>query len=219
MALIPEGQREAIKERLGAMEGPVKLVMFTEEGPECPYCRETRQLLEELTELSEKLTAEVHFFQEEKGLAERFGVDKVPAIVFLGEDEKDYGMRFYGIPTGYEFVTLLEGILDVSRGSTALSEKTKEVLRRLKRDVHIQVFVTPTCPYCPGAARLAHQMALESEKVRADVVEATEFPHLAARYHVLAVPKTVINEVLWLEGAVPEDHLLREVAKAGGVEL
>lgn len=219
MALIPERQRGAIRERLEGMEGPVKLVMFTEEGPECPYCRETRQLLEELAELSDKLTVEVHPFQMEKELAERFGVDKVPAIVFLGEGEKDYGMRFYGIPTGYEFGTLLEGILDVSRGSTGLSERTKEVLRQLRREVHIQVFVTPTCPYCPGAARLAHQMALEGEKVRADVVEVTEFPHLAARYHVYAVPKTVINEVLWVEGAMPEEHLLREVAKAGGVEL
>lgn len=219
MALIPESQRRPIKERLDEMEGPVKLVMFTEEGPECPYCRETRQLLEELAELSDKLTAEVHTFQMEKELADKFGVDKVPAIVFLGEGDRDYGMRFYGIPTGYEFATLLEGILDVSRGSTALSERTKEVLRQLRRDVHIQVFVTPTCPYCPMAARLAHQMALEGERVRADVVEATEFPHLAARYHVYAVPKTVINEVLWVEGAVPEEHLLREVAKAGGVEL
>ncbi len=218
MPLIAERERQLIRQRLAGMEGPVKLVVFTNGKKDCAYCPETEQLITELAQLSEKLSAEVYRLHESREKAEEMGVDKVPAIALLGEEDKDYGVRFYGIPAGYEFATLLDDILAISKGRTELSEETKEVLKRLRRPVHIQVFVTPACPHCPVAARMAHQMAIESELVKADVIEASEFPHLAAKYHVYAVPKSVINEVLWVEGAVPEDYFLREVAKAGGVE-
>jgi len=218
MALLSERDKEAIREKLGEMERSVKLLVFTQEGAECRYCKETKELIEELAELSDKLSAEVHLL-EEKEAADKYGVDKVPAIVLLDGEGNDLGVRFFGIPSGYEFATLLEDILIVSKGETGLSDRTKRALSQLKREVHIQVFVTPTCPYCPMAASLAHRMAIESDKVRADVVEASEFPHLAVKYQVRAVPKIVINELLWIEGAVPEGQLLGEVAKAGGLDL
>jgi predicted DsbA family dithiol-disulfide isomerase len=55
---------------------------------------------------------------------------------------------------------------------------------------------------------LAHKLALASDWISADMVEATEFPHLANKYQVYGVPRTVINEVIHIEGAVPESHLL-----------
>jgi predicted DsbA family dithiol-disulfide isomerase len=58
---------------------------------------------------------------------------------------------------------------------------------------------------------LAHKLAYESELVRADMVEATEFPHLANRYQVYGVPRIVINEVIHIEGAVPEDYMMEEL--------
>ncbi len=61
---------------------------------------------------------------------------------------------------------------------------------------------------------MAHQMALESDKVRAEVVEATEFPHLTHRYRVMAVPKVVINDVVEFEGALPEAMFLEELKRA-----
>jgi len=73
------------------------------------------------------------------------------------------------------------------------------------------VYVTPTCPYCPRAVLLAHKLALASDLVTADMVEATEFPHLANKYHVYGVPRTVINEVIHIEGAVPEGALLPQL--------
>ena len=81
----------------------------------------------------------------------------------------------------------------------------------LRDPVHIQVFVTPTCPYCPCAVVLAHKLAMASELVTADMVEATEFPHLANKYHVHGVPRTVVNETIHIEGAVPEAALMSEI--------
>ena len=147
-----------------------------------------------------------------KIIAKQFNIDKIPATVIMGD--KDYGIRFYGIPSGYEYSSLIECIMDVSRGKTSLSDKTREKLRAIDRDVHLQVFVTPTCPYCSISVRLAHQFAMESPFIRADMVEATEFPHLANRFNVMGVPRTVINNAAFIEGAMPEDRFLREILKA-----
>ncbi len=128
--------------------------------------------------------------------------------------QKDYGLRFFGIPSGYEYSSLIEAILDVSKGKTGLNQKTKDALKTIDKDIHIQVFVTPTCPYCPLVVHLGHQFALESPRIRADMVESTEFPHVAHKYNVFGVPKTVINENIFLDGAVPEETFLENVLKA-----
>jgi glutaredoxin-like protein len=102
----------------------------------------------------------------------------------------------------------------VSGGESGLSQETKETVAGINTPVHIQVFVTPTCPYCPGAVRLAHQLALESDLITADMVEAIEFPHLANKYDVMGVPRTVINEDVHIEGAAPEPMLLEQLLHA-----
>jgi glutaredoxin-like protein len=130
--------------------------------------------------------------------------------------ERDYGIRFYGIPSGYEFSSIIEDIVDVSRGDSGLQPATREALAAVSEPVHFQVFITPTCPYCPQAVRLAHKFAMESEQIRADMVEAIEFPHLSNKYGVYGVPRTVINESVHQEGAVPEPLLLAKLQEAVG---
>lgn len=211
MPLLNEEIRREVAKFLEGLPNPVRLVMFTQEF-ECDYCQETRQLVEELAEVSDRIVAEIYDFQADRAKAEELGIDKIPAIAVIGE--KDYGVRFYGIPSGYEFTSLLYAIRYVSEGKTELSDATLKVLEGLTQPVHIQVFVTPTCPYCPQAVTLAHQMAVASPMVRADMVEATEFPHLAYKYHVMGVPRTVINEKVHIEGAVPESYMVAKLQEA-----
>ena len=123
------------------MVNPVKLVNFTQ-ALECHFCAETRQLVEEVAALSGKIELEVYNFAIDKEKAEEYGVDKIPAIVIMSE--KDYGVRFYGIPSGYEFSSLVEDIIDVSRGEVELLPATKEALAEITEPLHFQVFVTPT---------------------------------------------------------------------------
>jgi len=190
---------------------PVKLVVFTQEF-ECPYCAQTRSLMEELAGLSDKLSVEVYDLVADADKAKTYDVDKVPAVAIIGA--KDYGLRFYGLPYGYELQTLLEGVTSVSHGKAEVSEETREKLRSIKSPVHIQVFVTLTCPYCPSMASLAFNFAVESDVVRANVVDVGEFPHIAHKYGVMGVPKTVINEKVEFLGAVPEDVFLEHVLLA-----
>jgi len=202
---------EQVKQELAGLAGPVRLVMFTQEF-ECDYCSETRQLVEEIAELSDQLTTEIYDFGTDKKKAEELDVDKIPAIAVIGAE--DYGVRLYGIPSGYEFASLLHAIQMVAAGKPDLSDETLAALAELSEPVHIQVFVTPTCPYCAGSVVLGHQMAVASPMVRADMVEATEFPQLAIKYQVMGVPRTVINETAHIEGAAPEGMVLAKLQEA-----
>ena len=141
MAIIEEKDRKEIQKRLAEMTGPVKIINFTQEL-ECQFCRETRQLLQELSELSDKLSCMVYNFQLDKEIAAAYKIDKIPATVIEGA--KDYGIRYYGIPAGYEFATLLDAVISVSKGDSGLGESTREKLKAITQPVHIQVYVTPT---------------------------------------------------------------------------
>ncbi len=211
MAFLDERTRMELQRRLADMANPVRLVFFTQEL-ECATCRETGQLLRELAGVSDKIRLEVYNFQLDREQVEAFGVDKIPATVVMGE--RDYGIRFYGIPSGYEFAALVDTILAVSRADSGLSPETREKLRQVKAPLHLQVLVTPTCPYCPAAVRLAHRMAIESEWIRADMVEVSEFPYLITKYQVMGVPLTVVNETTFIEGALPEPAFVEEVLSA-----
>lgn len=215
MSLLSKRDQESLKQEFAALTRPVKLVMFSQ-AFECEFCRDTRQILAELEVLSDQILVEVLDFVADKAQADTLGIDKVPAIALQvdGSTPVDYGIRYYGIPSGYEFSSLVRDIVMVGTGESGLNPETKAALAQLTAPLHIQVFVTPTCPYCPPAVHLAHQMALESPLVTADMVEAIEFPHLANRYNVMGVPRTVINETVFLEGAAPEKRLLQKALEA-----
>jgi glutaredoxin-like protein len=219
MPLISKQDAEHLQSVFEAgLVNPVKLIMFTQSF-ECQFCAETRQIVEEIAELSEKITIEIYDFVADKATAELYGVDKIPAIAIVrveDGEERDFGIRFYGIPSGYEFTSIIEDIVDISKGDSGLQPKTKEALASITEPVHLQVFVTPTCPYCPQAVQLAHRFAMENELIRADMVEAIEFPHLSNKYGVHGVPRTVINESVHQEGAVPEPMMLAKLLETVG---
>ena len=215
MPLLKDKDRQYLTEQFETLDLPVKLIVFTQEF-ECHYCAETRQIAEELAALSDNITLEVYDFVADKEIAEQHNVDKIPATVVMrgGEQPKDYGIRYYGIPSGYEFSSLIEDIKLIASAESGLSAPTKQWVADLQDPVHLQVFVTPTCPYCPQAVILAHQLAMESDLIHADMVEATEFPDLSMKYQVMGVPRTVINENVHMEGAAPESMLLAKLQEA-----
>jgi glutaredoxin-like protein len=208
MPLLDEKTAEQVRKELAGLTSPVQLVVFTQEF-ECTYCKENRQLTEEIAQLSELVEVEVYDFVADKDKAEALSIDKIPATAVIGSE--DYGIRFYGIPAGYEFTSLLQAIKTLGTGELPFEEGTIKSLKSIGQPVHLQVFVTPTCPYCPQSVVIAHQMAMASPMVHADMVEATEFPHLSQRYQVMGVPRTVINETEYVEGAAPVNMILDKI--------
>ena len=212
MGIIPESHIPQLKSDLAkALVDPVTLTVFTQEI-ECEYCKETHELAQELGSLNSKIKVQVFDLLKDEEKASEYHVDKVPAIVVEGS--KKSRVKLYGVPAGYEFSTLVKDIAQASRGETALSGDTKKMLSTINKPVHLQVFVTPTCPYCPGMVSLAHQFAMENSNIEADMIEVTEFPQLAVKYNVAGVPKTVINETVELVGLQPEEALAHQVEAA-----
>ena len=141
MGLLRDEDVAEIRERLQGMTQPVRLIHFTQEL-DLQYGREVRQLLEELAQISDKLSLETYDHLIDKEKAAEYAVDKVPAIVI--RNGKDYGIRFYGLPAGYEFAALLDAILLVSKGDSGLQPASREKLAQLTQPLHLQVFTTPT---------------------------------------------------------------------------
>ena len=219
--MIPLKEQDAIRELFAhQLISQVKIDHFTE--PEssvsvpgknpCTYCKLTREMLQELAALSDLVSLRIHMFEDAPEERDKYAIERVPATVLRGRNGSF--VKYYGIPGGTEFPALLESIVDISRGDVLLSEESIKTLDNLDKDVSIRVFVTPTCGYCPQMVRLVYQMALVTEKVHAEVVEVGEFPDLAEKYQVQAVPLTVINDSVAIPGAVPEQALIEQVIKA-----
>ena len=215
MAMLSERDARTVGTRLSKLANPVVLTVVTQEF-ECEYCKQTRELAEEVAGLSGgKVTVEVIDLIADKAKADALGIDKIPAIAVRGSHGQDYGIRFFGIPAGYEFASLLETLEMVGKGDSGLSPASRKKLESLTAPLNLQVFVTPTCPYCPRAVLTAFKLAMESKNVTASMVEATEFPHLANKFQVSGVPHTVIGDSPQpMVGAYPESAAVDMVMAA-----
>jgi glutaredoxin-like protein len=216
-ALLNSDISNQVKEAFKQLESEVEVLFFGRQE-NCEYCDQTLQLVEEVTGLSGKLFLTTYDVEVDADQAARFNVDKTPGLVLTGRDSEqliDFGIRYAGIPSGHEFSSLIQDIILVSGRDSRLSPQTREFLADLAEPVSLQVFVTPTCPYCPPAVILAHQMAMESPMVQAEMVEAMEFPELSSKHGVSGVPQTTINNGKGhLVGAVPEQQLLAEIIRS-----
>ena len=142
MALIREEVAQQLREEFASLVNPVRLAVFSQALAD-PESEQVKRLMEELAAIDARITVESYNFVLDTGKVAELGMKRTPGIAVLGA-EKDYGVRFYGLPSGYEFGTLIEAILDVSSGASGLSETTKQALAQLKGPVHLQVFSTPT---------------------------------------------------------------------------
>ena len=142
MPLLSEQDAEFLKKDFNEkLKNNVKLIFFKAEDA-CLYCKEVKDILAEVVGLSDKLSLEEYDFDKDTDKVKFYGIKRTPAIVIEGD--KDYGVRFYGMPAGHEFMTLVNGIINVSTKDTGLSEKTIEKLKEITKPYNIQVFVTPT---------------------------------------------------------------------------
>jgi alkyl hydroperoxide reductase subunit AhpF len=142
MALLTEDVTAQLKDEFARLVHPVRLAVFSQALAD-PESEQVKRLVEELGALDAKLTVESYNFVLDTEKVEALRITRTPAVAVLGA-EKDYGVRFYGVPAGYEFGTLVDLILDVSSGLSGLSEQTRAALTQVTTPVHLQVFSTPT---------------------------------------------------------------------------
>jgi alkyl hydroperoxide reductase subunit AhpF len=144
MAFLTEQDQAAVRTEFEKLAGPVKLVVFSQAlGNSADLCRQNEQLVNEVAELAPAhVTVEVLNLAIDRERAAAYGIEHVPAIVVEGA--RDYGIRFLGIPAGYEFSNLIDSMIVASSGAAALSAETQTALAGLTGDIDIKVFSTPT---------------------------------------------------------------------------
>lgn len=217
--LSEEFARE-LEETLADMRKAVKVELFI--GSLCETCSDTVALLELFRRASpaiagrKMLEVEVYDYEDSshREIFKQRGVERVPTVSFVN----GY-VRWTGIPAGEEIRALVETIMRISEDESGLEEETKRTLATLKGKVHIETIVTPSCPYCPYAALLAHMMAFEAVKqgnpvIISDVVEAYENPDIADKYNVMTVPAIAINGQVAFVGVPYEDDFLQYIKSA-----
>jgi len=228
MGLIAPADQEKLRGTLATMDRPVRLLFFTQTLG-CDTCLQTRQILDELPLLSDRVSVEEINFILEPDKAKQYGIDRVPAVAIVGQDEsgsdRDSKIRFLGTPSGYEFTSLIQAVLLVGGRVSTLSAEALALIAGVGSPVTVRVFTTPTCPHCPRAVSVAHEMAFANPNITAYAVEATEFPDLARQYHVTGVPKTVVNDAgdtgdaIEILGALPPDDFVSQALAAFGGKI
>jgi glutaredoxin-like protein len=222
MPMLQQKDREAVRLRFDTeLKRDVQVTLYTQSnsglvipGRVCRYCGPTQELLEEVSALSQRVLLEVVDFYKNGDEASSRGIARIPALT-IGRDGRD-NVRFYGMPSGFAFAVLLDSIIAASDKRSTLPLETRRQLKGLKEDVHVQVFVTANSPGWQTLARAAYTMAIESDKVIADVLEIRQLPELVQLYNVMGVPKTVINDKVQFTGPASEDELLRLILEAAG---
>jgi glutaredoxin-like protein len=224
MPLIDDATREQIRQRLAqSLAEPVEIRLYRRPdsgrlvlpgGLGCATCDAAEEIARTLVEAAPgKLTLRVTDVTVEDS-----DIEATPTYV-VGAPDEEGRITFQGLPAGYEFTTLLDAIERVSGRGHELAPDVAERVRTLEDDVELMVFVTPSCPYCPGAGSMANRMALASPRIRSIVVEANEFPELADRFQVQGVPRTVVNRAGAFVGALPEAMFVDSVLKLSAQEV
>ena len=218
MAVLDDKTKSEIKEMLKELKNDVNIVFF--EKDDCQFCQPIDEIYTDLSNLNEHVKYAKFHIVKDAEKAKEFGADEAPITFIKGKNKGK--VVYYGIPSGYEFASLLEDIKMADSGDAKASESMKKLAEKLDSSgtkLRLQVFVTPTCPYCPRSVLFAHRLAFLSENVSGEMVEATEFMELSNKFQVSGVPKTVINDGKGeYVGAYPDDAAVEEIKKALNID-
>lgn len=204
--LFDDEVRGQLKAIFDEMNSPVRIEFFTEPG--APSGDQTRDFLSEIAEISDKIRVEYHDMPEASARAEELGIQRLPGFAILDEAGQDHGIQFYGLPGGHEINSFIYALMQVSGNKEELPGDLAEEVAGMDKDINIKVFVTLSCPHCPGAVSKAHRLALENPRIKAEMIDANLFPELSQKHNVSSVPKIVFNDGEDLLGNQPVEAFM-----------
>lgn len=197
-----------VEQKFSALKDNIKLIFFARES-ECVHCGEARRLFERLASITQKIEFEAYNFAINAEKAKEYGVFAVPSLAIIGA--KDYGVRYYGYPKGMELLNFIDDLVYISRGENLLSQSANDHLRQVQKNIQLKLFFSASCPHSMIAAKLALKLAVASERVRVDLIDALEFLDTAEKYHVRGIPLTVVNEKQSFYGALDDDEYITNI--------
>ncbi|MCW6170977.1 MAG: thioredoxin family protein [Thermoplasmatales archaeon] len=215
MAWIKEEDQKYLKQEFEKyLKDDVDLNLFVSRNDDCKYCKETEELLNELVVIDKRLHLNVYDYNNSPKEVKEYSVEKYPATIISRHGIVDGRIKYYGMPSGYEFGSLIEDIKNVSKWEVEVSSKALTLLKEVKKPITIKVYVTPTCPYCPKAVGTAHKFSIVNENITSEMIEALEFEEEAEEVGVSSVPHITINGTVQFVGAQPDDNFAEYVSEA-----
>ena len=222
--MFSENELNNIKREMSKLKNKVVLKLFTdfktqEDGSKlrkCMACEGVYELLKTLKDYSDgKLDVEEVSTEENEAEAEKYNVSRIPAILFIDENDKEI-IRYLAHPTGSEFVPFLNSIQYFSGVRPYYADQIITHLKKIKKS-NMKIFITPTCPYCQQTIPVLILFAIVSKgKVTVEVIDVSLNPDIGQKYQVQGVPMTVINEKDVIHGMfTPQDLLDKLVGTKG----
>ncbi len=212
MTYLDEQTTQQLNEFFAGLERDVTVVLFNREGADT--AEETATLLREVTSLNDHLHLEEKDLDKDSELAAEYGVKLAPGYVLLDSEGNFTRIRFNGIPLGHEINSFLSALMEVGGDTPAMPEEMLERVKKIDKPVDIKVFVTLSCPHCPGAVQKAHALAQANPNIQAEMIEAQTFYDLSEKYGVGSVPHIVFNDTESFLGNQPFEEFITYAEKA-----
>lgn len=207
--LFSQDVANQIKDIFNGMVNPITIKLYVD--GDCDTCAETKQLLSETAELSDKITLDIIELADAGNDLVTYQIERTPSFIFLDKDNQYRGVKFNGIPAGHEINSFISAIMEMSGVEFKFSDKVLERVAKINKPIDIKVFVTLSCPHCPGAVQTAHRLAMLNNNIKGEMIEAQTFYDLSTKYNVSGVPKIVINDKLELLGNQPVEEFLKKI--------
>lgn len=196
--LTKDLQKQVIK-ILNPMKDSITIALFIKET-DCESCEPTLQIINEVAQLSDKVTVKVFDLDKDSSEVAKYNIEMAPSFVILDKNDEYKGVKFNGIPAGHEFNSFLSALVEMSGTESDVPADFAARVAKIDKPVNIKVFVTMSCPHCPGAVQKAHKLAMMNKNVVGEMIEAQTFYELSEKYNVSGVPKIIINETIELIG-------------------
>lgn len=206
--LLNKEVQDQLREVFNDLKEKVTMVLFTS-ATDCESCEATQSLLTEVAELSEKLEVQVFDLNSEE--AKQYDITLAPSFVLLNAKGEYQGVKFNGIPAGHEINSFISALVEMSGAESEIPAEILERIQKIDKPVNIKVFVTLSCPHCPGAVQKAHKIAMLNKNVVGEMVEAQTFFELSNKFNVSGVPKIIINDSLEMVGNQPIERFLEQI--------
>lgn len=208
--MLNEEIQKQLRQVFTEMKDDVTIVLFTQEG-ECYSCDETLGLLEEVEQLSDKIHLKKFDINKDVEEAKKYNIEMVPSFVLLNSQGEYQGVKFNGIPAGHEINSFIPALIEMSGVKQDVPADFAQRVAKIDKPVNIKVFVTLSCPHCPGAVQKAHVLAMLNKNIEGEMIEAQTFNELSNKFNVSGVPKIVINDKYEMVGNQPIEEFLAQI--------
>jgi len=181
-----------LREVFQKMEKNVTLVTIVDESVKKSL--ELKEVLEEISELGDKLKLEVYKRGENPEIEEKINADKYPVVAFLDSEGRYRGVKFHGIPGGHELNSFVMSIYNLAGPGQGITSEILEKIKEIDKKVNIKVGVSLTCHHCPDAVIAAQRLAIENENIEAEMIDVLQFADIRSKYNIMSVPAIIIND-------------------------